>query len=210
MRKEPFVPGEFYHCYNRGVDKRVTFETEEDFEYFLKILNFFNDRDTSVSIRERQNGNVIKNRYVSLVAYCLNKNHFHLLLKEENDGGISKYMQKVSTGYTMYFNQKYKRSGSLFQGKFKSKHVDNDLYMKHLGVYINVNNQVHGVVSKKEYRSSFMNFVAKRGDSLCDPYPLLALYDSDVDYTHCIGETLPVILKEKEAFKELFRENYHE
>ena len=210
MRKEPFVPGEFYHCYNRGVDKRTTFETAGDFEYFLKILELFNDRDTSESVRERQKEKLITNRYVSLVAYCINKNHFHLLLREETEGGISKYMQKVSTGYTMYFNQKYNRSGSLFQGKFKSKHVDDDLYLKHLGVYININNQVHGVLSKKEYRSSFMNFVTKRGDFLCDPLPLLVMYGPDVNYADCVQETLPIILKEKEVYRELFRENYHE
>jgi putative transposase len=76
---------------------------------------------------------------VSIGAWCLMDNHFHFILKEETDGGISKFMQKLSTGYTMYFNIKYQRTGSLFGSRFKSKHIDNDNYLRHLFAYVHLN-----------------------------------------------------------------------
>ncbi len=72
------------------------------------------------------------NQLVSIGAYCLMSNHLHLLLREEEESGISLFMQKVSTAYTMYFNRKYKRTGSLFAGRFKAQHAGNDNYLKYL------------------------------------------------------------------------------
>ncbi len=78
-------------------------------------------------------------RIVDIGAYCLMPNHVHLLLKERVGGGISKFMQKLTTGYTMYFNASYERTGSLFQGTFKAKHVDSDRYLRYLISYIHLN-----------------------------------------------------------------------
>ena len=66
-------------------------------------------------------------------------NHFHLLLQEKTETSISTFMQKVMTGYTMYFNRKYGRTGALFGGTFKSKHVHDDRYFKYLAAYIHLN-----------------------------------------------------------------------
>lgn len=76
---------------------------------------------------------------VSIVAYCLMPNHFHILAFEKTEGGISKFMQKLSTAYTMYFNNRRERSGSLFQGRFKARHADNDRYLRYLIAYIHLN-----------------------------------------------------------------------
>jgi putative transposase len=74
-----------------------------------------------------------------LVAYCLMPNHFHLILKEVRPGGIATYMQKILTGYTMYFNKKYERTGALLSGTFKSKHLYDDRYLKHAISYVHLN-----------------------------------------------------------------------
>ena len=66
-------------------------------------------------------------------------NHFHILVKEIVENGLSKYMEKLTTGYSMYFNKKYERVGPLFQGRFKGEHVDNDEYLKYLYAYIHLN-----------------------------------------------------------------------
>jgi putative transposase len=66
-------------------------------------------------------------------------NHFHILITEKREGGISKFMQKLSTSYSMYYNKKYERTGSLFEGKFKSQHVEEDKYLKYLFSYIHLN-----------------------------------------------------------------------
>ena len=76
---------------------------------------------------------------VHIGAYCLMPNHFHILLTQKIDKGISKFMLKLSTAYVMYFNKKYKRTGGLFEGRFKSKHIDNDRYLKYLYSYIHLN-----------------------------------------------------------------------
>jgi putative transposase len=76
---------------------------------------------------------------VAIGAYCLMPNHFHLLVKEITEGGISKFMEKLCTGYSMYFNKKYKRSGFLFEGNFKAEYADTDEYLKYLFAYIHLN-----------------------------------------------------------------------
>ncbi len=78
-------------------------------------------------------------RLVAVGAYCLMPNHFHILITPLSDQGLSIFMQKLSTAYVMYFNEKYKRSGSLFEGKFKAEHLNNDRYLKYIFSYIHLN-----------------------------------------------------------------------
>jgi len=138
-----FAPGEFYHVYNRGTEKRDIFIDSIDFDRFLTILYLANQTApadlklqgrTLYKVEPRQ-GEVL----VDLAAYCLMPNHLHLLIRERSDNGISKFMQKVTTGYTMYFNKRYERTGGLFQGTFKATHVDNDRYLRYLVSYIHLN-----------------------------------------------------------------------
>jgi len=76
-------------------------------------------------------------KLVDVVCYCLNSNHYHMILKQKSNDGIKKFMHKLGTSYTMYFNKKLKRSGSLFQGKFKSIHIDSNEYLLYLSAYVN-------------------------------------------------------------------------
>lgn len=149
LRKDPFVTGEYYHIYNRGVDKRIIFTSEADFERFLMLLHIANTEESlrldSVINREHKKYREVllvetEKPLVSIGAWCLMPNHFHLILRQEVDGGITKFMKKVGTGYSMYFNQKYKRQGALFGGLFKSKLVGvDDRYLRHLFGYIHLN-----------------------------------------------------------------------
>lgn len=77
---------------------------------------------------------------VNIVCFALMPNHYHLILEEIVDGGITKFMRKLGTGMTNYFNTKYKESGRLFQGAFKAKTISSDNYLSFLNVYINVKN----------------------------------------------------------------------
>jgi putative transposase len=76
---------------------------------------------------------------VSIGSYCLMPNHFHILITQKEDGSISKFMQKLTTAYVMYYNKKYNHSGGLFEGKFKSQHLNTDQYLKYLFSYIHLN-----------------------------------------------------------------------
>jgi putative transposase len=139
---------EWYHCYNRGVDKRVVFLDEIDYERFLSMLYLANDT-SALNMRDiyKYKGSTFverlnltrQERLVDIGAYCLMPNHFHLLIKETREGGISLFMQKLATGYTMYFNACNDRTGALFGGRFKTKHVVDDRYFKRLINYIHAN-----------------------------------------------------------------------
>jgi len=142
MRNTIFSNGEYYHVYNRGTEKRKVFNLIADYRRFVEGIQKFNSRlsvghliNNGVSIAKPDSADAI----VEMVAYCLMPNHFHFLLRQISDGGISKFIHKLSTGYTMYFNKRYERTGGLFQGTFKSKHIGDDAYLLHLSRYIHLN-----------------------------------------------------------------------
>ena len=144
----PFELDEWYHCYNRGVDKRNVFEDTGDYNRFLLLLYLGNG---SIPLRlsnlkDRNIRAVIEDAsiereepLVEIGAYSLMPNHFHLILKETVEYGIATFMQRIFTAFTMYFNKKYERTGVLFAGPFKSKHVVDDRYLKHLVSYLHLN-----------------------------------------------------------------------
>ncbi|PCI29042.1 hypothetical protein COB55_02875 [Candidatus Wolfebacteria bacterium] len=144
-RKIKFVVGEYYHIYNRGVDKRVIFSTKYDHVRFMILLAVCND-DVQLSRnmipKLTLDSMAIENRVspiVSIGVYSLMPNHFHIVIKEIVQGGISKFMHRLSTAYSMYFNNRNNRTGSLFEGAFKAKHINDDRYMYHLFSYIHLN-----------------------------------------------------------------------
>jgi putative transposase len=149
LRKDPFVTGEYYHIYNRGIDKRTIVKSKADYERLLMLLYVSNSQ------KELRLNNLIDQQHktfqeifvidrgetlVSIGAWCLMTNHFHLVVKQEVDGGITKFMRKLGVGYSMFFNIKYQRQGALFGGPFKSKCLtDDDTYLRHLFAYVHLN-----------------------------------------------------------------------
>lgn len=146
-RKIVFSVGEYYHIYNRGTEKRDIFLDKADYLRFIVLLYISNNIDVvHISNLINQGESLMKilstdkkDSLVDIGAYCLMPNHFHLLIKEKTENGISKFMGKLATGYSMYFNKRYDRTGALFQGVFKSVHADNDEYLKYLFAYIHLN-----------------------------------------------------------------------
>jgi len=138
LRKQSFAPGEYYHLYNRGTEKRIIFLDKEDYEHFLFLMYICN---TTKSIELRGIGQNFDRgeTIVDIGAYCLMPNHFHILVCEKIENGISRYMHKLMTSYSMYFNKKYKRTGKLYEGVFKSIHIDKDNYLKYIYSYIHLN-----------------------------------------------------------------------
>ena len=148
LRDKPFVNGETYHLFNRGAHKQAIFTSEEDYRRFLVLLYFSNTTERV------QLGNLLQNQGRSLIdlfgehidqslvdifAYTLMPNHFHLVIRQKVDGGISTFMKKLATAYSMYFNLKYDHSGVLFQGRFKSRHVGNEAYFRYIFSYVHLN-----------------------------------------------------------------------
>ncbi len=149
LRKDPFITGEYYHIYNRGVDKRNIFKSSYDYERFIMLLYIANSDgqlrlDNLINILHKNFEEIMildkDEPLVSIGAWCLMTNHFHLLIRQEVDGGITKFMRKVGVGYSMFFNIKYQRQGALFGGPFKSKCIKtDDNYMRQLMAYIHLN-----------------------------------------------------------------------
>lgn len=144
MRKISFENNCYYHIFNRGANKADVFFDDSDRFRFLWILDVFNDKNSNfISVRERETNfrseAPKKEKFVDILCFVLMPNHFHLLLQQLVDNGISKFMHKVGTSYTNYINLKYEHSGILFQGPFKAVEVDSDEQLLHLSRYIHFN-----------------------------------------------------------------------
>lgn len=147
----PFIEGEFFHIYNRGNSKQKIFLDEEDYLRFIKLL-YLSNSNKNIRFRE----DIVKkhidafdfergNNLVSIGTYVLMPNHFHIYISPKQglglDGidGVAKFMLKVCTSYSKYFNKKYSRTGKLFEDKFKSVHIKNENQAKYLFSYIHLN-----------------------------------------------------------------------
>jgi putative transposase len=212
MRKFIFANEEYYHIYNRGVDKREAFLDDYDYVRFLKNLREFN----SELIREERlrrsefdsdSESNSEDQFVDIVAYCLNPNHYHLILKQNKEKGIERFMQKIGTGYTNYFNKKYKRSGSLFQGKFKGIHIDSNEYLLYLSAYVNKNNFIHNYLDNNknekngEWRyCSSLDYLGKRNGILCNKKIILDQF-AESEYEDFLNKNALYLREKKELSK---------
>jgi len=161
MQKPQFVNNEFYHIYNRGVEKRNIFLDEKDYFRFIHDLFEFNDENLTLNTnyylkKDKIGGeggeSIIgvqlpyikaerepRKLLVSILGFCQMPNHYHLILRQRKEGGIVRFMQKLGTGYTNYFNQKQERVGPLFQGRFKAVHINQEEHLQHLFFYVHFN-----------------------------------------------------------------------
>lgn len=182
MRKAQLVNHEYYHIYNRGVDKREIFSDDRDYKRFLLSMLLMNDEKDGLMIRWRNflasRPNSSANEFlrlnlserkelVEIIAYCCNPNHYHFILRQLRDRGIERFMQKIATGYTMYFNEKYHRTGALFQGRFKSSHIKSEGSLSRYSIYVSCNSEVHKICPAKNYPwCSFLHHIGKSRDDL--------------------------------------------
>ena len=143
IRKVNLVNGEYYHLFNRGNSKQKIFHDNEDYFRFMSLLyacNSENNFRVFLLAKEQSPYDFERGKQiVSIGSFCIMPNHFHILVTQTAEKGISRFMQKLSTGYSMYYNKKYKHTGGLFEGKFKSEHAGNDRYLKYLFSYIHLN-----------------------------------------------------------------------
>ncbi|MBU4369261.1 transposase [Patescibacteria group bacterium] len=222
MRKVKFINEGYYHIYNRGVDKRTIFQNIDDLMRFYQSIQEFNVIEPIGSIyenflfkarieKEKKFGHSVsklfseKEKLVDFICYNLLPNHYHFILKQVVDKGIEKFMHKVGMGYAKYFNTKNKRSGSLFQGKFKAIHIDSNEYLLHLSAYINLNHRVHNLEKfghrvSKLLKSSWEEYI-NNGKGICDKKIILDQFESILDYKKFAEESLNGIKERKEIEK---------
>ena len=185
-RVKPVKDG-IYHIYNRGVENKNVFLDESDYFRFIHDLFEFNDelpvnnfthflnKEVGLHyIRERRPRKLL----VEILTFCLMPNHFHLMVKQKSENGTPEFMRKLKTGYTNYFNQKYKRPGSLFQGKYKIVAIKEEAHFSYLPHYIHCNpldltmpdwrqrkirNPREAMKFLEEYRwSSFLDYIGQK------------------------------------------------
>ena len=140
-RTHQFIPGGYYHIYNRGVEKRTVFQNDTDYDRFLKRLAFYQQIDPNLKFS--RSGFAIPDRepplHFDVIAYALMPNHFHLLIQVLDGGSVPTSLAALMNSYTKYFNIRYERVGSLFQGVYQSVDVRSDEQLIHLVRYILLN-----------------------------------------------------------------------
>jgi len=224
LREIGFANGEIYHIYNQGVDKRLIFKDSDDLNRFVQSMIEFNTLEPIGSIYENS---FVKDKFtllgrgtsklVSFINFCLNPNHFHFSLRQESDGGIQKFMQRLGSGYPKYFNNKYHRKGTLYQGGFKAKHINTNEYLLHLGAYINMNDRVHKIdslgrgtskligswTSLSEYIGGEAGPAQKTFGDICDSSIILNQFSSKKEYSCFAKDSLAISLEKKEEKHDL-------
>lgn len=183
-----YAPETYFHVFNRGVEKRTIFLDDQDYHVFLKYLRRHLSRETSYDEFKRPYRNLSND--VELLAYCLMPNHFHLLLYQKSSTGIEPLMRSVLTAYTMYFNKRYRRVGTLFQGPYKAAPIISDEQLMHVSRYIHQNPKAQF----KEYKfSSLKAYMDKATEDWLNPLPVLNIVDNYASFMGTAAESKKLV-----------------
>ena len=205
-RKTPFAENEHYHIYSRGVEKRKIFLCAKDYDRFVALLYIMNQdvsfrMDNFLQAHQNNLKEIFKEKrvkkLVSILGYCLMPNHFHFILYEHTESGISKFMGKLLTAYSMYFNTKYERSGPLFTHPFRSEHIKNESQYMYIFSYLHLNPlsiidktwKDEGIKNKKDAKefiekyeySSYKDFLKNRPESVIVDFSFIPKYIKNMD-----------------------------
>ena len=188
-----FVDDYYYHLFSRGVNKQPIFNHPTDYRRATEVFRYYTHKKPrlrysyflALSDGERQNflsQFLHSKKIVSLLAYCLMPNHFHFLLRQNEEGGINHFMRNFLISYARYFNTRYKRTGPFWEGQFKAVSVDDDAQLLHLSRYIHLNPFTSYVVDKEEELltylwSSFPEYLGKRPET-CETQTILSHFSS--------------------------------
>lgn len=179
--------GGYFHVYNRGNRKQNIFIKEEDYLNYLKRLRDY------------------KNKYnISVICYCLMPNHFHLLIRQDSDTPIYRFMHALHTSYSVYFNKKYNKVGRMFQSRFKQKEITKDEYFSKVTSYIHFNPIKDGLVDNLEnYQwSSYPDYIGTRQGTLCDKDEVFSDLTPE-EYKKSIEEIKKLILLKDVLFEDV-------
>lgn len=131
------VSDHYYHVYARGSSRQEIFLSSEDYEYFLQLFRRYLSAEKIVDGAGKPYVKLFDD--IEMLAYCLMRNHFHLLIYQHKEGSMQRLMRGVMTGYSRYFNHRYQRSGPLFESRYKASIVTSDSYLRHISRYIHLN-----------------------------------------------------------------------
>lgn len=213
-RFDEFAPGEIYHVFTRGIERRDIFLSNQDRLRFLDLLVYYLTQEkpmsfsTAIKLKQQPVKTPENGGLVNLLCYCLMDNHFHLLLHENTESGISTYMRRVLNAYARYFNIKQNRSGSLFLHPFKAVLIDGDEQFLHVSRYIHLNPFVaHLVNDPVEYQWHSLNeyLRPKRGnqchttllDEMMPPADYQRFIADEADYQQSLEDTQHLLIDDE-------------
>ncbi len=196
-RRIPLVTGEFYHVYNRGIAHQPMFRSRRDYKQALLTLSYYRFTKPPLKLsrfkelsQDDQKSFWVEledkaDKFVQIISFVLMPNHFHLLLRQEKDRGISTFVSRCANSYTRYFNTKHERNGAVFQGIFKAVHVGSSEQLVHVSRYIHLNPLVSFVVGETDllsYPWSSLPDFLQGASSLVDMEPVLSHFRSNQEY----------------------------
>lgn len=198
-RKVVLATDEVYHLFNRGNFSQPIFLNAFDYRRFLKTLDFyrfsphlarlFQFLEFSQERKKEYLKNISKKGklLVQIFSFCLMPNHFHLLVKQKDENGISKFMSQIQNSFTRYFNTKIRRQGFLFQGPFKAVRIETDEQLLHVSRYLHLNPYSSHVVKSlddlKTYPwSSLPDYLGERKYPFLNKEPVTSFFKNQKEY----------------------------
>lgn len=216
MRNIQISVDEYYHVYNRGAHKRTIFHDTADFARFLFLILFFQSplvfdqvsrpvrhfiKHSVFDIDDADISRIIDDRYVELISFCLMPNHFHLVLREVQEHGIARYMQRVLNGYTKYYNAKHGTSGHLFEGPYKAVHIESNEQLLYLSAYVHRNPRELPYWKNKEQKyewSSYQDYIGEnRWSKLLSTELILGQFKTKNEYEEFVRTSTAKMLDEE-------------
>jgi len=202
VRSVPFVSGEIYHVFNRGINKQTIFKTNKDFFRALETLKYYPYKDPPLRYSQFLNlpkdikSDVMKkllskDKLIEVISYCLMPNHFHFLLRQIKANGVQDLVRKFEISYTRFFNTKYSGIGPILQGQFKAVRIEDENQLLHVSRYIHLNPYSSYLISKLEdiedYRwSSLPEYLTKKAGHFCSRDLLLSHFKNEMKYKEFI------------------------
>ncbi len=167
--------GHYYHVYNRGCNRGRLFVNDENYLFLLRQAKLF-----------------LADYSLSVIAFCLMPNHYHFLIRPEEVNSLSRYIQRLFNSYTQAFNKQQNRSGTLFEGRFKSILVDTDEYVIHLCRYIHLNPIRAGLVTEPRLwkYSNYLEWVGRRDGILLDREFVNQYFTTPADYEDFVNSEI--------------------
>jgi putative transposase len=198
LRITPLVTGEYYHVFNRGINKQLIFLALRDYKRALCILEYYSyvtsirwSKFLMLSIAQRgvvwEKIKQENKKRVNIICYCFMPNHFHFMLEQVVDNGISRFMSDFQNSYTRYFNTKRKGVGPLLQGQFKAVRIEDDSQLLHLSRYIHLNPYTSFVVKEESDLlrfswSSLQEYLNNVNTGICNKEVILSQFKSTGEY----------------------------
>ena len=197
-RINPPVTDHYYHVYNRGIDGMAIFKGDRDYQRFITLLNYYRFANLSMRLSHlNQMSEINRNSFleqiystyeqnIDILCYCLMPNHYHLMLRQRVDGGISTFMRILQNAYAQYFNTKYKRKGRLIQSEFQYLLIESDEQSDHVSRYIHLNpatSQLVSINQLESYRySSYPTYLGRYRDIFVSDEFIIQRFSSRDEY----------------------------